>query len=420
VALNEREDTADSVEITTRLRVATRVGASRNMVASAAPNRTTYSADVSGRSDRGTERWRPMRAAVLHGVGEPLTIEDVKLDNPWPHEVVVRTAACGVCRSDLHFIEGHYGTDLPVVLGHEAAGVVEAVGSEVTYVQPGDRVITCMSVFCGRCADCTGGRPYLCTSPDVRRGPDDPSRLTLDGERVAQLYELSAYAEQMLVHENATVKVRDEMPLDRAALIGCAVMTGFGAVVNTARVSPGATVAVIGCGGVGLSAVNAAAITGAGRIIAVDVAEAKLSLASLVGATDVVDASRENPVEAVLELTAGGVDFSFEALGRRETAEQSFRMLRSGGTATVIGMVPEGEMVQVEAAKLLEEKTLQGSNMGSNRFRVDMPLLVEHYLEGRLLLDEVTARHIHLDEVDDAFHEMRTGALGRSIVVFDG
>ncbi|MDG2428321.1 MAG: Zn-dependent alcohol dehydrogenase [Acidimicrobiales bacterium] len=361
-----------------------------------------------------------MRAAVLRGVGEPLTIEDVELDNPWPHEVIVRTAACGVCHSDLHFIEGHYGIDFPVVLGHEAAGVVEAVGSEVTYVQPGDRVITCMSVFCGRCADCAGGRPYLCTSPSVRRNPDDPSRLTLDDEPVTQLYELSAYAEQMLVHENAIVQVRDEMPLNRAALIGCAVMTGFGAVTNTARVSPGASVAVIGCGGVGLSVVNGAAITGAGRIIAVDVTEAKLDLARLVGATDVVNASRENPVEAVLELTKGGVEYSFEALGRSETAEQSFRMLRAGGTATVIGMVPEGQMMQVEAAQLLMEKRLQGSNMGSNRFRVDMPLLVDHYLEGRLLLDEVVDRHIHLEEVDAAFDEMRSGALGRSIVVFDG
>ena len=209
-----------------------------------------------------------MRAAVLHGVGEPLTVEDVELDDPWPHEVLVRTAACGVCRSDLHFVDGHYATTFPVVPGHEAAGVVEAVGSEVRYVSPGDPVIACMSVFCGRCAYCTGGRPYLCRSPEVRRGPDDSPRLRLRGQPVVQLYELGAYAEQMLVHESALVKVRPDMPLDRAALIGCAVTTGFGAVANTARVSPGATVVVIGCGGVGLSAVNGASIIGAGRIIA--------------------------------------------------------------------------------------------------------------------------------------------------------
>ena len=360
-----------------------------------------------------------MRAAVLHGVGEPLTVEDVELDDPWPHEVLVRTAACGVCRSDLHFVDGHYATTFPVVPGHEAAGVVEAVGSEVRYVSPGDPVIACMSVFCGRCAYCTGGRPYLCRSPEVRRGPDDSPRLRLSGQPVVQLYELGAYAEQMLVHESALVKVRPDMPLDRAALIGCAVTTGFGAVANTARVSPGATVVVIGCGGVGLSAVNGASIIGAGRIIAVDVQQAKLDQARTVGATDLVDASAVDPVDVVLELTGGGADFTFEALGLRETVEQAFRMLSPGGVATVIGMVPEGQMVEVHAADLLAEKVLQGSNMGSNRFRVDMPYYADLYLEGRLKLDEITARHIGLDGLDEAFHEMRGGSAGRSIVVFD-
>ena len=360
-----------------------------------------------------------MRAAVLHGVGEPLTVEDVELDDPWPHEVLVRTAACGVCRSDLHFVDGHYATTFPVVPGHEAAGVVEAVGSEVRYVSPGDPVIACMSVFCGRCAYCTGGRPYLCRSPEVRRGPDDSPRLRLRGQPVVQLYELGAYAEQMLVHESALVKVRPDMPLDRAALIGCAVTTGFGAVANTARVSPGATVVVIGCGGVGLSAVNGASIIGAGRIIAVDVQQAKLDQARTVGATDLVDASTVDPVDVVLELTEGGADFTFEALGLRETVEQAFRMLSPGGVATVIGMVPEGQMVEVHAADLLAEKVLQGSNMGSNRFRVDMPYYADLYLEGRLKLDEITSRHIGLDGLDEAFHEMRGGSAGRSIVVFD-
>ncbi len=359
-----------------------------------------------------------MRAAVLHGVGGPLAVEDVELDDPWSHEVVVRTAACGVCRSDLHFVDGHYSTTFPVVPGHEAAGVVEAVGSEVRYVSPGDPVIACMSVFCGRCAYCTGGRPYLCRSPEVRRGSDDSPRLRLDGQPLVQLYGLGAYAEQMLVHESALVKVRPDMPLDRAALIGCAVTTGFGAVANTARVPPGATVVVIGCGGVGLSAVNGASIIGAGRIVAVDVQQAKLDQARTVGATDLVDASAGDPVDVVLELTEGGADFTFEALGRRETVEQAFRMLSPGGVATVIGMVPEGQMVEVHAADLLDDKVLQGSNMGSNRFRVDMPYYVDLYMEGRLKLDEITSCHIGLDGLDDAFDEMRGGSVGRSIVVF--
>jgi len=358
-----------------------------------------------------------MRAAVLHGVGD-LAIEDVGLDDPMPHEVVVRTAACGVCRSDLHFVDGHYATAFPMVPGHEAAGVVEAVGSGGTGFRPGDPVIACMSVSCGRCAHCVAGRPVLCRSPEVRRGPDDPPRIRLAGEPAVQLYELGAYAERMLVHESALVAVRPDMPLDRAALIGCAVTTGFGAVANTAKVPAGATVAVIGCGGVGLSAVNGAAIVGAERIVAVDVQAAKLDQASAVGATDVVDASSVDPVEAVLELTGGGAEFTFEALGHRETAEQAFRMLPPGGVATVIGMVPEGQMMEVHAADLLDEKVLQGSNMGSNRFRIDMPWYVDLYLEGRLHLDVIATRRIGLDGLVDAFDEMRAGATGRSIVTF--
>jgi len=358
-----------------------------------------------------------VRAAVLHAVGE-LAVEDVELDDPMPHEVVVRTAACGVCRSDLHFVDGHYATGFPVVPGHEAAGVVEAVGSAVTDVRTGDPVIACMSVFCGRCTHCTEGRPVLCKSPDVRRGPDDPPRIRLAGEPAVQLYELGAYAERMLVHESALVAIRPDMPLDRAALIGCAVTTGFGAVVNTAKVPAGATVVVIGCGGVGLSAVNGAAIVGAERVIAVDVQAAKLEQALEVGATDVVDASSVDPVEAVLELTGGGAGYTFEALGRRETAEQAFQMLPPGGVATVVGMVPYGQMMEVHAADLLDEKVLQGSNMGSNRFRIDMPWYVDLYLEGRLHLDVIATERIDLGGLAGAFDEMRTGATGRSIVTF--
>ena len=360
-----------------------------------------------------------MKAAVLREVNAPLSIEQVQIDNPKSHEVLVRTAACGVCRSDLHYITGHYAAPMPTILGHEAAGVVEKVGSEVRYVKPGDHVITCLSVFCGHCEYCTTGRPFSCQNPEVARDDDEAPRLTQNGGVMHQFYSLSSFAEHMLIHEHALVKIRDDMPLDRAALIGCGVTTGFGAVINTAKVEVGSTVAVIGCGGVGLSAINGAAIAGAGRIIAVDVKGSKLNLAKHFGATDVVDASQTDPVEAVREMTGGGVEYSFEALGFKQTAEQAFGMLRPSGTATIIGMVPEGVMLEIPAADLLNDKTLRGSNMGSNHFRVDMPRFVEFYLAGKLKLDDMISRRIPIEGINEAFDEMQAGAVARSVIVFD-
>ncbi len=360
-----------------------------------------------------------MKAAVLREVGQPLSIEEVGIDNPKSHEVLVRTAACGVCHSDLHYMDGHYSCPKPIVLGHESAGIVEKVGSEVSYVKPGDHVITCLSVFCGHCEFCTTGRPYSCTNPEVERGDDDTPRLSQGEKAVAQFYSLSSFAEYMLIHEHALVKIRDDMPLDRAALIGCAVTTGFGAVINTADIEVGSTIAVIGCGGVGLSAINGAAIAGAGRIIAVDIKGSKLNIAKHFGATDVVDASGCDPVEAVKELTGGGVEYSFEALGLKDTSEQAFRMLRRSGVATIIGMVPEGQMIEIHAADLLSDKRLQGSNMGSNHFRVDMPRYVDFYLNGKLKLDDMISRRVGLEDINDAFDDMRRGEVARSVIVFD-
>ena len=361
-----------------------------------------------------------MKAAVMREVRKPLTIEDVEIDNPKSHEVLVRTAACGVCHSDLHFIDGFYAAPSPVILGHEAAGVVEKVGSEVTYVKPGDHVITCLSVFCGHCEFCTTGRPFSCENPEVSRAEDESPRITQGGKEMHQFYNLSSFAEQMLIHEHALVKVREDMPLDRAALIGCGVTTGFGAVINTADIEVGSTVAVIGCGGVGLSAINGAAIAGAGRIIAVDVKGTKLNIAKHFGATDVVNAAEVDPVEAVTEMTGGGVEYSFEALGLKQTAEQAFNMLRTSGVATIIGMVPEGQMIEIEAAKLLSDRRLQGSNMGSNAFRVHMPRFVEFYLNGKLKLDDMISRRIKIEQINEAFDEMKAGEVARSVIVFDG
>ena len=231
-----------------------------------------------------------MKAAVLREVNRPLQIEEVQIDSPAPHEVLIRTGATGVCHSDLHFVEGKYAIQMPVILGHEAAGTVEAVGEQVSYVKPGDRVVTCLSVFCGRCRMCLSGRPVLCLRADVVRSPSEPPRLRQGDTPITQMSELASFAEQMLVHENAVVKVREDVPYEQLALIGCGVTTGLGAALYTAKVEPGSTVAVIGCGGVGLNCVQGAALAGALRIIAIDPVETKLAMAREFGATDVVDA----------------------------------------------------------------------------------------------------------------------------------
>src|SRR6266700_1404413 len=314
-----------------------------------------------------------MKAAVLHEVNKPLVIEDVSLQKPGPREVLIRTTVAGLCHSDLHFMEGLYPHPLPAVLGHESAGVVEQVGSDVTYVKPGDHVVT----------------------------------------------NLSSFAEQMLVHENAIVKIRRDMPLELAALIGCGVITGYGAVVNTAKVAPGETVVVIGCGGVGMAAINGAQIAGAGRVIAVDTNPAKLQLATKLGATDIVDPRNGDVVQQVRELTKGGVHHAFEVLGRKETAEQAFAMLAPGGTATIVGMIPFGQKIELHGFDFLRERKIQGSSMGSNHFRVDMPRLVEFYMRGKLHLEDWISAKLKLSEINEGFANMKAGKTLRSVLMFD-
>ena len=363
-----------------------------------------------------------MKAAVFREVGKPLQIENVSISKPGPHEVLIRTKAAGVCHSDLHFVEGKYPHPAPAVLGHESAGIVEAVGSEVRTVKPGDHVITCLSAFCGHCNHCVTGHLSRCISGDVRREKGDSPRLFREdaaAPAMNQFLNLSSFAEQMLIHEHACVAIRKDMPFDVAALIGCSVTTGVGAVIHTSNVRPGETVAVIGCGGVGLAAVNGAAIAGAGRIIAIDMHGSKLNLAKEFGATDVIDASQGNPVAQVLEMTSGGVDHSFEAIGLKKTTEQAFKMLARGGTCNVIGMIPVGTMIELHGADFLGEKRIQGSLMGSNRFPVDMPRLVDFYMSGKLKLDEMIGQRIKLEQVNEAFEELKRGELARSVIVFD-
>lgn len=359
-----------------------------------------------------------MKAAVFHGAHAPLTIEDVDIADPIGNEVLVRTVASGVCHSDLHFVDGFYNFPTPAILGHEAAGIVESVGPQVTEFKPGDHVIACLSIFCGHCSYCLTGRTYLCNArPD--RASQDPPKLTWKGAPVNQFAGLSSYAEKMLIHENGLVKVRDDMPLDRAALIGCGVTTGVGAVLNTARVEAGATVAVFGAGGVGLAAIQGARIAGAGMIIAVDVFAHKLEQARELGATHLVDASKDDPVREIRRLTGGGVEYAFEAIGLKKAAEQAFECIRPGGTATIIGMIPVGQKIELEGSVFLREKRIQGCTMGSNRFKLDMPKYVDFYRRGLLRLDEMISKRGRLGDVNEAFRAMKAGEVARSVLMFD-
>jgi len=360
------------------------------------------------------------KAAILEKPGEGLVIGEIAVADPLPHEVLIDTRACGLCHSDLHFIDGAYPHALPLVPGHEAAGVVRAVGSEVKTVKPGDHVVTCLSAFCGHCEFCVTGRMALCLGGDTRRGKGQAPRLTRDGgEPVMQLLNLSAFAEQMLIHEHACVAIDKDMPLDRAAVIGCAVTTGAGAVFNACKLVPGETVAVIGCGGVGLATVNAARIAGAGKVIAVDPLPEKRALAETLGATHTVDALADDAAEQVVRISGGGVDHAIEAVGRQASADLAVKVLRRGGTATILGMMPLDCKVGLGAMDLLSGKKLQGAIMGMNHFPVDLPRLVDFYMRGLLDLDTIIAERIPLEEINAGFDKMRAGHSARSVIVFD-
>ena len=360
-----------------------------------------------------------MKAAVLIEPGQPLVIEQVNISKPGPHEVLIRTAACGLCHSDLHFIEGTYPHPLPAIPGHEAAGIVEAVGSEVRSVKVGDAVITCLSAFCGHCEYCVTGRMSLCLGAETRRKPGEAPRLTRpDGSLVNQMLNLSAYAEMMLIHEHACVAINPDMPLDKASVIGCAVTTGAGTIFNACKLTPGETVAVIGCGGVGLATINAAKIAGAGRIIAADPIPEKRALAIKLGATDVVDAMADDAAAQILELSKGGVDHAIEAVGRPASGELAVKSLKRGGTATILGMMPLQHRVSLSAMELLSGKKLQGAIMGGNRFPVDIPRLVDFYMRGLLDLDSIISETIPLEQINDSFDRMKRGDAARSVIVF--
>ena len=365
---------------------------------------------------------RTMKAAVLYEYNAPLVIEEVQLDDPGPNEVLVKIAASGICRSDYHVMQGEMRPPLPMVLGHEAAGRIEEVGANVTRVKPGDPVILSFAPYCGHCAYCTAGQPNLCqTMRRERPGAllGGHTRLSKDGTPIYHFARTASFAEYAVIHESGAVPVAPDVPLEVGALIGCAVTTGVGAVLNTAKVPPGSTVAVIGCGGVGLNVVQGARLVNASRIIAVDINLDKLEFARRFGATDLIDAREEDAASAIRKMTGGGVDYAFEVLGSPKTIRTAFDSVHQGGTAVAVGIAATGEEASVDINTLvLSEKTLKGSYYGSSRTTIDMPKYLDFVQTGRLDLDAQVTRRYQLEEINKAYDALARGEVGRGLIVF--
>lgn len=364
------------------------------------------------------------RAAVFTAPNEPLDIRELDVADPGPGEVLVRLVASGVCHSDYHVVKGDWGVEAPVVLGHEGAGVVERVGPGVTSVADGDHVILSWVPYCGECYDCAAGKPALCqkVQDTAYNGLmlDGTTRLSDGDHEVYSYCATASFSEYSVVPETGVVKIRRDAPLDRAALIGCAVTTGVGAVINTADVRPGQTVLIIGCGGVGLSAVMGARLLSAGTIIAADLHDGALEKARQLGATHTVNTGTEDLTDAVARIAGShGVDWAFEAIGLKPTIEQAFELVRPGGTAVVIGQAAEGVTIEIDPFVMSDrEKSLIGSSYGSASPAIDFPRLVELYMNGRLDLDVLVARTAPLEQINEAFAAMGRGEAARTVLTF--
>ena len=370
-----------------------------------------------------------MKAAVLYEPHTPLKVEEIDLDDPKEGEVRVKLVGGGVCHSDYHRVDGHTAIDtLPMVMGHEGAGIVQEVGAGVTILAPGDHVIFSLTPQCGRCRNCAAGRPNLCERHQLAPGrgtahfatgtmPDGTRRFSKDG--IPYYHGLATFSEETVVVADQLVKVREDAPLEKLCLIGCGVMTGVGAVVNRAKVETGSTVAVFGCGGVGLNVVQGAVLASASKIIAIDKVEFKLEKAGELGATHFVNADREDPVKRVLEITDGGADYAFEVIGVSQVVRQAFEAIRPGGTAVMVGVPVHDSDITIPAQPLFRDRTLMGTFYGAGRPRVDFPWLLDLYMDGRLKLDELITKFRPLDEVNEAFEDMNSGVTARTILTFD-
>jgi len=361
-------------------------------------------------------------AAVLYDVNKPYAIEAVELDPPKRGEVLIKVGAAGVCRSDLHFQKGEATIALPAVLGHEGSGTVQSVGEGVTMVKPGDRVILSFVPNCGHCYSCESGRPHLCDEHARTTGKlyDNTSRLhTLAGQDCAHMGKVACFAEYAVVPEMGCIPAPAALDFAQLALIGCSVTTGVGAAVFNARVQPGDRVVVIGCGGVGLNAVQGARLSGADMIIAVDVKDTALEFAKKFGATHTVNARKEDAVARVQALTGGGAHFAFEAYGAGATTKMAVDMLRKRGTAVIVGIAPNGDTANIEPVVLTRgEKTVSGTYYGSAHSRQDMPRICDWIAQGRLDVASLVTRRYSLGEINRAYEDIETDAVGRGVIVF--
>ncbi|PYN59330.1 MAG: alcohol dehydrogenase [Candidatus Rokuibacteriota bacterium] len=361
-------------------------------------------------------------AAILYDVKEPLVVEDVELLEPGPHEVLVRFAANGVCHSDLHVMTGDYPHPLPVVLGHEAAGIVERVGAGVESVKPGDHVCSSYIPSCGRCWYCINGRPTLCALRDKPRYflLDGTTRLRKDGRPLHHFLQVSGYATHGVLLEEGVIPIRRDAPLDVVCLVSCGVLAGAGPVMNCAKVPPGASVAVFGCGGVGLNTIQAARLVGASKIIAVDVMANKLRWAEEFGATHAVDASKEDPVARIAAIAGrGGVDYAFEVVGTQQTIEQALASTHRGGMTVVVGVCPAGTRLAIDPTMFLQQRILTGTSFGGGHQRTDVPMLIDLFMDGKYKLTELISRRLPLGEINHAFDLMRQGEVKRSVIVYE-
>ena len=359
-----------------------------------------------------------IRAAVCHAFGQPLAVEEVELRGPAAGEVGVRLAACAVCHSDLTFLRGAWGRDLPAVYGHEAAGVLEEVGAGVVGLEPGDHVVVTLVRFCGRCALCQRGQPTLCERLwSFPLSLDSPLR-TLGGAPIQQGVRTAGFAERVTVHSSQVVRVPHDLPLEHAALLACGVVTGVGAVLNTARVEPGSTVGVVGAGGVGLNAVQGAVVAGATRIVAVDLLDTKLAAARTFGATHTIDGSAEDVPAAIHELTAGrGLDYVFVTAGSARAVEQALLLVAAAGAVVLVGL-PAGATATIDPETIADRSIrVLGSKMGATRPQLDVPRLVDLHREGRLKLAELVSGRFPLEEINEAIASAERGEALRPVVV---
>ncbi|MCT9933965.1 alcohol dehydrogenase catalytic domain-containing protein [Planotetraspora sp. A-T 1434] len=365
-----------------------------------------------------------MRAAVLTGFNAPMEVREVEIADPEPGEVRVRIAASGVCGSDIKALDGKSPVvrQVPFVLGHESAGVVESVGAGVTAVKPGDHVIVAMNGACGRCRNCGRGAFHLCSGPArvaavMGTMRDGTTRVTVDGAAARTMIGIGSFAEFVVVNEPMCVKIPDDAPLDVMCLLACGVVTGIGAVLNVAQVTPGSSVLVVGCGGVGLNVVQGAVLAGATMIIAADVAEQKLKLAQRFGATHTI-MSQDLPAQ-VGAIVRGGADYAFDVTGVPGVLSQAFAATQPGGTTVMVGSPPQGQPLTIEPGLLFASRRLMGTQGGDAAPLRDLPMLVEQHRLGRLDLGGLVSERVPLDQVNDAVDRVRQGAVARSVIVFD-